>query len=337
LTVRDAFGAAIPFLIVAALVFGPAAAWLASRRLRNPAAWLVLGALLGPVALVLLAIAPAGRCPACGEPTHGFASTCATCGSPLASEQAANEPTEATSPPVAVRTASVASAAAPTERPPAAATTKPTSARASTARGSAARGTSTRASTGRTPATRGRAATAAAAATAPTVSAPSTVPPAAEPPPAPLAAAARGGATTSGPDRLAAVGARRPTPVRDAGYAMAALETARGSSLTILAIGVYVRGTESLVAGSRYLIARTPERLIVIGPVEASSEHVELELPLDEVEATYIPDRLVVSAWTEGRSRRWVLAFQSLAGLTASAIDEALMTTPAPREAIGRA
>ena len=136
---------------------------------------------------------------------------------------------------------------------------------------------------------------------------------------------------------LAAVGADLPARNFVDQVRRGAIDPSLHSGLTILAIGVFVRGTEPLLAGSRYVIARTDTQLIVAGPLEPSPDPVKLELPLDEVEATFVPDRLVVSGWTAARSRRWVLAFLSLTGLTASAIDEALMAThPVDPQAVGQ-
>lgn len=106
----------------------------------------------------------------------------------------------------------------------------------------------------------------------------------------------------------------------------------------MLAIGVFVRGSEPLLPGSRYLIARTRDRLVIIGPVEPSDDHVELDLPLAGVEANYIPDRLVISGAASDRgTRTFVLAFQSVAGMTATPVDEAIMGHEAPISiAVGR-
>jgi hypothetical protein len=127
--------------------------------------------------------------------------------------------------------------------------------------------------------------------------------------------------------RLVALGARRPLlPPGPEAVARASSNVRPRHDLTMLAIGVFVSGTERLQPGSRYLIARTSDRLIVIGPVESSPEHVEIDLPIAGVEANFVPDRLVISGWRTGRAkRRFVLAFHALAGLTATAIDEALM------------
>lgn len=61
--------------------FGFAAARLASKRRRSVPAWAVLGAILGPVALILLLAAPMGHCPMCWAPVRGWVSWCAWCGS----------------------------------------------------------------------------------------------------------------------------------------------------------------------------------------------------------------------------------------------------------------
>jgi hypothetical protein len=72
---------AIPVtLIVIAGIFAPLVGFVAGRRARNPAIWFVYGALTGPVALVVLLAAPAGRCPDCDTPVAGWPATCRTCG-----------------------------------------------------------------------------------------------------------------------------------------------------------------------------------------------------------------------------------------------------------------
>lgn len=71
-------------LVLLAGVGAPLAGWYATRRARNPAVWFVLGALLGPLALALLALAPPGRCPNCDLRIEGWATTCDQCGVALA-------------------------------------------------------------------------------------------------------------------------------------------------------------------------------------------------------------------------------------------------------------
>jgi hypothetical protein len=70
-------------MILVAGVFAPITGWFATRRLRNPVSWFILGALLGPLALILLAAAPPGRCPACDAKVDGWPTWCDRCGTRL--------------------------------------------------------------------------------------------------------------------------------------------------------------------------------------------------------------------------------------------------------------
>jgi hypothetical protein len=261
LTLHDAILAAAPALGVLALVFGPLAAWLAARRQRNPAYWLLFGAILGPVALVLLRAAPPGRCWNCSEPSAGFARTCTICGADLRTSQS----TLPAEPAIVV----------PDEwTEPQALRSVPDPSRDVTL---AAR----------------------------------------------IAAQDRDGPRGSRPDRLSAVGARRP-----GSRAVDGIEEPR-PEVTMLAIGVLVRSSETLLPGSRYLIARTHDRLHIIGPIEASDQHLELDLPLAGIEANFIADRLVITGMTDAR-RSFLLGFQSVAGMTPTPVDQAIMESAAP-------
>jgi hypothetical protein len=73
-------GALLPLIAVFALVFGPLAGRLALERQRQPIVWLIFGALLGPIALALLILAPPGACPRCNERVRGWPSDCPLCG-----------------------------------------------------------------------------------------------------------------------------------------------------------------------------------------------------------------------------------------------------------------
>lgn len=74
----------IPILLVLlAGVGAPLAGWYATRSARNPAVWFVLGALIGPLALALLALAPPGRCPNCDLEIEGWVTSCDRCGASL--------------------------------------------------------------------------------------------------------------------------------------------------------------------------------------------------------------------------------------------------------------
>ena len=69
--------------VISAIVFGPLSAWLAVARERSAAIWFAFGLLLGPIAPLLIALAPPGRCRVCGERSRGWLDTCQACGSPL--------------------------------------------------------------------------------------------------------------------------------------------------------------------------------------------------------------------------------------------------------------
>jgi hypothetical protein len=75
----EVVGTLIPLFALSATLFGPLTGWYAGRRDRHPVAWLVFGALLGPIALLILAVAPPGRCPSCDFPVDGWPSRCPIC------------------------------------------------------------------------------------------------------------------------------------------------------------------------------------------------------------------------------------------------------------------
>jgi hypothetical protein len=67
-------------LLAWAIGFGLATAWLARRRDRIIVIWAAIGAILGPVALFILWVAPPGRCATCRAPVSGWLTTCLWCG-----------------------------------------------------------------------------------------------------------------------------------------------------------------------------------------------------------------------------------------------------------------
>ena len=81
-------------LIGWAVGFGVAAGLYAARRGRPPIVWGLFGAILGPVALLLLSKAPPARCNVCLSTVQGWAWICGWCGSPVATTVPAtrNEP-----------------------------------------------------------------------------------------------------------------------------------------------------------------------------------------------------------------------------------------------------
>jgi hypothetical protein len=275
---HDAVLAAAPALVVAALILGPISAWLAARQQRNPAIWLLFGAVIGPIALAILVLAPPARCPSCAEPTAGFATRCAACGTDLDSK--APGPADL----MAWTDGAVPNGAG------------------GSVPGDASGGRRLRslpdASTG------------------------------SDGGPGRITGARDEMPGDGQPARLSAVGARRPSGAATIGGSI--IDGSR-LDVTLLAMAVLVLGPEPLQSGSRYVIARSRDRLLVIGPVEASNEHVEYSLPLLGVEANYIADRLVVSATGDDRNRSSiVIAFQSVASLTGRAVDEAIMEPAAP-------
>jgi hypothetical protein len=70
-------------VLLAAIVFAALAGRLAAGRGRSQPAWTMFGAILGPIALILLLVSPPGRCPTCGMRTRGWPSACADCGLPF--------------------------------------------------------------------------------------------------------------------------------------------------------------------------------------------------------------------------------------------------------------
>jgi len=96
-------------LVLLAGIGAPLAGWYATTRARNPAVWFVLGALTGPIALFLLAVAPPGRCPECDAAVDGWAAECDRCGERL-DARIGSRPT--TAPSVAADRATARSAAA---------------------------------------------------------------------------------------------------------------------------------------------------------------------------------------------------------------------------------
>jgi hypothetical protein len=70
----------VGLVIVWAVVFGVWAGLVAGQRARHSSVWLLVGAIIGPVALVILHLAPLGRCPLCGNETTGWDRRCFWCG-----------------------------------------------------------------------------------------------------------------------------------------------------------------------------------------------------------------------------------------------------------------
>lgn len=70
----------LALLVAWAVIFGGISGWLARRRDRAVPKWIVFGAILGPVAVLLLWMAPPGRCRRCLSPVRGWQTRCSWCG-----------------------------------------------------------------------------------------------------------------------------------------------------------------------------------------------------------------------------------------------------------------
>jgi hypothetical protein len=76
-----------PFIVILlawVILFAGVTGLVSRRRERTMPLWMVFGALLGPIALLLVWIAPPGRCLTCDAPVRGWLRTCEWCGNPVA-------------------------------------------------------------------------------------------------------------------------------------------------------------------------------------------------------------------------------------------------------------
>lgn len=82
-------------LIIAwGLGFGTLAAATSRQRARNPVSWFAFGAVLGPIATLILRSAPPGHCPACLEPTRGWLFVCGRCRTDLRPAASSRRPSD---------------------------------------------------------------------------------------------------------------------------------------------------------------------------------------------------------------------------------------------------
>lgn len=278
---------AFPILAIWIVGFGAAAARLAFLRGRSWVLWAIFGAILGPAAVVVLWVAPPGRCATCDAPTQGWLTICGWCGNDVR--------------PI------VAPAVRPIARDPSP-PSSPVRSTASTARTSAVR----RASAARTlrqprakPARGDQA----------------------RPMAAPVSAATSLRAVTSTPaGRPPSAKAARSPGAADLERARARSTTPAGtpSSSTTLASGIFITGNVGLTAGSRYTLEIEVDTFRILGPVDVDPSRVALERPLRGIDATAFEGRLIVNE-PNGASGGVVLAFMSLAGGTPASIADAIV------------
>ncbi len=284
-THREAIIDPFDFALLAwAFAFGLAAAWLARRRERVPAAWAVYGAILGPVALTLLWLAPPGRCRVCRSSVRGWTSTCTWCGSDVrgAASRFAPRPVRAVPSPQAIVVAEAAAADVPGVAaggpeprtvPPDPATPHPIISVAPTRR----------------PAD-GDDAAVPAAPSATTVVTPET--------------ASSGSTDTKPPSKRAS---KRPTPASPPGV--------------VLGSGIFVTGTVGLSAGSRYAIEISGHDLRVVATSRTGTAPSPFTRALPGFEATAVDGRLIIAS--SGRNGA-VLVFMSVDGAGPSAVADAI-------------
>lgn len=268
------------------LAFGVAAAWTAAQLGRARPLWFAFGAILGPVALVLLRAAPPALCGTCGSPTRGWLKVCWWC-----RQSVFGPPTETERP---VRVAG--------EVPVNQASPHPELARPSNLQRSLRDRLETPPDRSPAPAAgsiRTRRSPRSTGAAIDTMPKPAVSPPI---------------ASHSGPDEPPTV-TRAPA---DAGGEPAATPAAAGSAgdaTGTLATAVYVAGSTNLQSGHRYGIAIRESRLQILGPTEVQPERVALDRPLAGLEARSVEGRLIL-ADTNG----FVLAFMAVAGPSTRAL-----------------
>ncbi|MFL5725636.1 MAG: hypothetical protein ACJ765_13970 [Chloroflexota bacterium] len=262
--------------------FGAAAAYLAVQYRRNPAWWAILGAIIGPLALLILRRAPPGRCASCGERTRGWSTECPWCGedvraaparrlpSPESEQEAEAEPEPDVSAPTPL-TIIQGKRTSPAHRGEMEPDTAAHAALSSPAPTAAA------ATAGRVRRPRRAQGTPGATGSTPRKTGPELVPPPAQPP----------------------VEARE----------------------VLLASAIYVTGTRGLQAGSRYGIALIGTNLGILGPVDVDPSAIVVLRALRGMDATGDGGQLIITA-DEGFRSRFAMVFMSLAGGTPERVAE---------------
>jgi hypothetical protein len=283
---------------VVLLASAPASSWLALRRDRQPVAWFLFGAILGPVAIALLLVSPPGRCPRCDTPVRGWPTACPVCAWEF--RPAVQLPDRLAS---ALRGLAAPAAARRSAEPP-----LPDDAAdaAAVTRWVEAAGDPSGTAEPVPPV----------AADAPASTAGLAVTPL--PAPAPLEARATRFAGNGLPpaERQQATSAERPDD-SPAGVARS------DGTPVIVATGVFAGGNVNLEVGARYVLGREGENLVILGPVDRTPHEVRVALPVDRVDLLSIEDRVLVAARDRDRDRL-NFAFIAAAGMRGRALEEAL-------------
>ena len=274
-------------LVASAILFAPLSSWLALQRARSWALWFAFGVVLGPFAVLLLALAPPGRCPACGTRTVGWPRSCVQCGLGFADPPPGHV--------VGSDGRAPTTEAASVQAPGVNVQSRPADAAAGSSTmnsGSGRRSRQTRAEPVPMMAdTRSSVASFAAADSMPI-----------------LAARSDGHSADLSHLPATALG-RRATAVAPAPPKPPARRPSAGT-LAILGSAVFVGGSEGLQIGSRYLLARVGSELHVLGPIHISPAAIATRVGLGSVEPTIVSDRLLLSPTRRGRGAD--LAFSSV-------------------------
>lgn len=297
--------------------FGLLSARLASRVERRAALWFLIGAIVGPVALLVLRTAPPGRCRTCGTPTRGWNHICWWCHEDVRSTPASTlEILERMS----TRVAPPELVSAPPALP------RPEPARPFVIRTEPVRPSTTDHAESRPQAT---------PRTHPVESRPRATP---QTPAQPqLRATPSATRQKLSPSEMPAI-----PPIRhiegngSPGSVGEQLATARATpsqpldgAVRVLATAVFVAGGPRLVPGHRYGLAVRSSRLLVLGPTDVDPDVVVLDRAAADVEIRSVEGRLIVSEPRSGSGL--VLAFMSVAGASpddlASLVHEAARPT----------
>jgi hypothetical protein len=282
----------LTFAAVWAVGFGARAAWTAGGRRRARGRWFAFGAVLGPVALAILDVAPPGTCAACLSPVSGWSMTCAACGEDVRAVPRLLEPdrpveTEAPTPAVTA-VAVVAPPAAAAAAGPVMSATASDSPDAATA--APAAGTRSRR---RSPSVVGTRAV-------PAREAASTPKP---PTPKPVPAASSAARPPAPPASFPGV------PVFDAALAQPRLDLDLRRPMR-LASCIFVEGTIALLPGTWYQLSSEGGELSISGPPGSFPNGSAMSRPLSDVQLKKRGDRLVITG-TSGSDTDFRLAFRS--------------------------
>ncbi len=262
------------------VAFGVIAAWTAAQLGRARPLWFAFGAILGPVALVILRAAPPARCRTCGSPTRGWLYVCWWC-----RQSVFGAPAKTGRPVRVARDAPVNQASPHPELARPGNPQRSLRDRLETPPGRSPAPATGSIRTSRSPRSTGAAIE--------TLLRPAVSPPIGshggsdEPPALTRAPAVAGGEPATTP--AAAWLASDPTGT--------------------LATAVYVAGSTNLQSGHRYRIAIRESRLQILGPTEVQPERVALEHPLAGLDARSVEGRLILAD-----PNGFLLAFMSIAG-----------------------